>query len=191
MTEKRTRGKSSKVDQLPEPIKNAFIALLRDKKHSQLEILSHVNELIEEAGLPDDYKLSRAGVNRYATGMETVGAKIREAKEVSNQWVAQLGSEPEGEVSKILIEMVRTLAFDQVLKLSESGAAVEPKYIRQLAQGVKDLEDAATKSHKREQEIKKAFAEEKMKEMEDLRGADGMSEQLENKIRDILLGKQS
>lgn len=175
MTEKRTRGKSSKVDQLPEPIKNAFIALLRDKKHSQLEILSHVNELIEEAGLSDDYKLSRAGVNRYATGMETVGAKIREAKEVSNQWVAQLGSEPEGEVSKILIEMVRTLAFDQVLKLSESGEAVEPKYIRQLAQGVKDLEEAATKSHKREQEIKKAFAEEAATKAESIAMAAGMT----------------
>ena len=59
MTDKRTRGKPSKIDQLPEDIKSELIELLRDKSVTQTEVLERVNGLIRDAGLPDDEQLSR------------------------------------------------------------------------------------------------------------------------------------
>lgn len=189
MTDKRTRGKPSKIDQLPDSIKDRLIELLRDPAVTQTSVLAEVNKLIEQAGLPEDEQISRSGLNRYATRMTTVGGRIQEAREVSKQWVDQLGNKPSGEVSKVLIEMVRTLAFDSVLKMSEGDEMVEPKFIKELAIGVEKLEKAASESQKRERDIQQAFAEQKAKEVEELRGEDGMSEQLESKIRNILLGK--
>ncbi|MFA7455586.1 MAG: phage protein Gp27 family protein, partial [Desulfobulbaceae bacterium] len=45
---------------------------------------------------------SKSAVNRYAVRMEEVGAKIREAREVSRMWIGELGSGPAGEVGKLL-----------------------------------------------------------------------------------------
>ncbi|MCV8054309.1 DUF3486 family protein, partial [Escherichia coli] len=45
-------------------------------------------------------------------------------------------------------------------------------------------------SHRREKEIRQAFAEEAANAVsEELRGQDGISEELEQRIRDVLLGK--
>ena len=50
MSDKRTRGKPSKIDQLPDDIKSELIELLRDKSVTQTEVLERVNTLIREAG---------------------------------------------------------------------------------------------------------------------------------------------
>lgn len=155
-----TRGRASKVDLLPDEIRSALHAMLRDKRHTQTDIREAVNELIDEHGLPDELKLSRSGLNRYASNMEQVGSRIREAREVSKQWVAKLGAEPEGDVSRVLVEMVRTLAFDSVIKMSESEKPLEPKFIKELAIGIERLEKAASESQKRELEIRKQIAAE-------------------------------
>lgn len=188
MTDKRTRGKPSKIDQLPEDIKSELIELLRDKSVTQTEVLERVNGLIRDAGLPDDEQLSRSGLNRYATRMATVGSRIQEAREVSKQWVDQLGDKPTGEVSKVLIEMVRTLAFDQVLKLSESGEVVPPKFIKELAIGVEKLEKAASESTKREREIRKAMAEEAAERAESAAKAAGLTTEGAAQIKREILG---
>jgi hypothetical protein len=188
MTDKRTRGKPSKIDQLPEDIKAELVELLRDTSVTQSHVLRQVNKLIEAAGLPDDEKISRSGLNRYATRMTTVGGRIQEAREVSKMWVDQLGSKPTGEVSMVLIEMVRTLAFDQVLSLSESGEPVPPKFIKELAIGVEKLEKAASESTKREKEIRKAMAEEAAQEAADVASAAGMTAEGVEQIKKQILG---
>jgi hypothetical protein len=188
MSDKRTRGKPSKIDQLPDDIKSELIELLRDKSVTQTEVLERVNTLIREAGLPEEEHISRSGLNRYATRMATVGSRIQEAREVSKQWVDQLGGKPTGEVSKVLIEMVRTLAFDQVLKLSESGEAVPPKFIKELAVGVEKLEKAATESTKREKEIRKAMAEEAAERAAEVAKAAGLTADGAAQIKREILG---
>ncbi|WP_416305199.1 DUF3486 family protein [Neptunicella sp. SCSIO 80796] len=188
MTDKRTRGKPSKIDQLPDDIKAELIELLRNPSVTQTQVLDHVNSLIEAAGLPEDEKLSRSGVNRYATRMATVGGKIQEAREVSKMWCDQLGNKPTGEVSKVLIEMVRTLAFDQVLQLSESGEPVPPKFIKELAIGVEKLEKAASESNKREQEIRKAMAQQAAEQAATVAKAAGMTAEGVDKIKREILG---
>lgn len=188
MTDKRTRGKPSKIDQLPEDIKAELIELLRDPSVTQTHVLNQVNKLIAAAGLPADEKLSRSGLNRYATRMTTVGGRIQEAREVSKMWVNQLGSKPTGEVSMVLIEMVRTLAFDQVLQLSESGEPVPPKFIKELAIGVEKLEKAASESTKRQAEIRKEMAQEAAEKAADIASSAGMTAEGVAKIKREILG---
>ena len=187
--EKRTRGRRSKVDLLPSEIKEQLNAMLRDGRLEQTEVLEIVNQKIDKAGLKEA-KLSRSGLNRYAARMEQIGSRIREMREISEVWVSKLGNEPTSDVGKLLQEAVRTLASETSFSLMESGEPVEPKALNQLAMVAQRIEAAAMTSHKREKEIRMAYAEEVADTLSDeLRGQDGMSEQLEDRIRGILLGK--
>lgn len=188
--EKHTRGRASKIDLLPAEIQRELNALLSNKRHTQADIRAAVNELIDKAGLPQDMQLSRSGLNRYAADMETAGAKIREMNAIAEQWTGQIDIEKSGETSKLLIQIVRSLAFDVVLKMQQGDGKIDPKGLKELSMAIEKLEKAATESNKREQEIRRQFAAEAADAVtEELRGQDGMSEELERSIRRILLGK--
>ena len=158
--EKTTRGRRSKIQLLPEDVKQQLDAMLRDGRLQQQDILDLINQRIAHAGLPDDQKLSRSGLNRYASRMEEVGARIRQAREVAEVWTAKLGTAPTSDVGKLLQDMVRTLAFDTSMAMSEGDEPMEPKALSQLALAIQRVEQAAMTSHKREKEIRTAFAEE-------------------------------
>lgn len=183
-----SRGRASKIDLLPKPIQDALHALLRSKKHTQLDIVDAVNDLIEAEGLDDDLKLSRSGLNRYASRMEGVGARIREARAVSEQWINQLGTTPEGDVSKILIEMVRTIAFDSVMKMSAEDEPMHPKLIKDLAIGIEKLEKAASENQKRDFEIRKQMATEAAEAVDTVAREQGLSPETIAMITNKILG---
>ncbi len=188
MSDKRTRGRRSKIDLLPEEIKAELNAMLRDGRLQQQEILDLVNAQIEEAGLTEKAKLSRSGLNRYATRMEEVGAKIRQAREVAEVWTAKLGDAPTSEVGKLLQEVVRTMAFETGMAMSESEEPVPPKALSQLALAIQRVEQAAMASHKREKEIRTAFAEEAANAMEEVAKSQGLTREGVKAIKAQILG---
>ena len=188
MTDKRTRGRPSKIDLLPAIIRDELHRLLRDKRHTQGDIKAAVNELIDEHGLGDDMKLSRTGLNRYASRMEEIGSKIRQSREVAEVWCAKLGDAPTSDVGKLLQEVVRTLAFETSMLMSETGKAAEPKAISQLALAIQRVEQAAMASHKREKEIRAAFATEAADVADKAVKSAGLSAEKAREIKRQILG---
>jgi hypothetical protein len=191
MSDKRTRGRPSKIDLLPSAIRDQLHGLLRDKRHTQEDIRAAVNELIDGHGLGDDMKLSRTGLNRYASRMEGIGSKIRQSREVAEAWCAKLGDAPTSDVGKLLQEVVRTLAFDTGMAMSDmsdKGEVVEPKAISQLALAIQRLEQAAMTSLKREKEIRAAFAAEAADKTEKIVKQAGLTADAAADIRRQILG---
>ncbi|HBC0987579.1 TPA: DUF3486 family protein [Escherichia coli] len=186
--EQRTRGRSSKIDLLPEPVREQLHAMLRDKRHTQEEIREAINELIDSHGLPADMQLSRTGLNRYASRMEAVGAKIRASREMAEVWAAKLGSAPTSDVGKLLMEFVKTLAFETSMSMAEEDEPVTPKALGQLALVAQRLEAAAMASHKREKEIRAAFAAEAAATAEKITKQAGLSAETAADIRKQILG---
>lgn len=191
MVERKKRGKPSKIDLLPEAIKDKLNELLRDGRMTQKDIVDQVNLLIEEAGLNEHNKLSAAGVNRYSTQMETIGADIRQAREMSELWVSKLGNKPTGEVSQLLMEMLRSQFFKLMIKANDDPDEVlDSKTIGNLALSIQRLEKAALLNMEKEKQIRQAFADEMATSVtEELRGENGMSEALETRITELLMGK--
>ena len=111
-SERQTRGRPSKIDLLPDAVREQLHQMLRDKRHTQEEIREAINELINEYNLPEDMQISRTGLNRYASRMETMGSKIRASREMAEIWASKLGSAPTSDVGKLLLEFVKTLAFE-------------------------------------------------------------------------------
>jgi hypothetical protein len=97
--------------------------------------------------------------------MQVVGEKLRQSREVSQMWIAKLGTQPAGQVGVLINEMIRTLIFELMVKLQDKEIEIEDapelaKMIKNLANGVERLERAASENEKREAEIRKQAAAE-------------------------------
>lgn len=149
-----TRGRMSRIDRLDPEIKEELNRLLRAGV-PQTEILDRLRKPLEDSG---EAPLSRSGLNRYATRMETVTSRIRESREVAQAYVARIGEEPTGEVGQLTIEILRTLAFDAAAmpRLDEDGAPIplDPETIGDLALAISRLERAADISRSREAKMR-------------------------------------
>ncbi|EFZ7844868.1 DUF3486 family protein [Escherichia coli] len=183
-----TRGRLSKVDLLPDSIREQLHQMLREKRHTQEEIREAINALIDEHNLPGEMQLSRTGLNRYAIRMEKVGAKIRASREMAEVWAAKLGSAPTSDVGRLLMEFVKTLAFETSMSMAEDDKPVAPKALGQLALVAQRLEAAAMTSHKREKAIRDAFAQEMAEKTEELVRAGGLSGGAADTIKREILG---
>ncbi|EAW3717088.1 DUF3486 family protein [Salmonella enterica] len=188
-----TRGRVKKADLLPDSIRKPLLEMLREKRLTQVQIREEVNRLIEEAGLPAQARLSAAGISRLAAENEAVARDLRELREQSKALVAQLGDKPTGETSSLILELARSMLFRKIRAAASSAEDdndIDIGFIKNAMLAVQRLESAAERSLKREKEIRAAFAEEAANAVSDeLRGQDGMSEILEQRIRDVLLGK--
>ncbi|EJF3499075.1 DUF3486 family protein [Escherichia coli] len=183
-----TRGRLSKVDLLPDSIREQLHQMLREKRHTQEEIREAINALIDEHNLPEEMQLSRTGLNRYAIRMEKVGAKIRASREMAEVWAAKLGSAPTSDVGKLLMEFVKTLAFETSMSMAEDDKPVTPKALGQLALVAQRLEAAAMTSHRREKAIRDAFAQEMAEKTEELVRTGGLSGGAADTIKREILG---
>ena len=145
------KKQQSSIDRLPDDIREQLQALLRDPRVTQLEATGRINAILAEQ---DQTLLSKSAVNRYALRMDKIGARIRQSREVAQMWIGKLGAEPQGEVGKLLNEMVRNLAFEATTEMLDGEAPVEPKMLKDLAIAIERLERAASENSKREQQIR-------------------------------------
>ncbi|EBR1859472.1 DUF3486 family protein [Salmonella enterica] len=191
--DKPTRGRVKKADLLPDSIRKPLLEMLREKRFTQVQIREEINRLIEEAGLPDEMKLSRGAVWRLASENEEVARDLRDLREQTKAMVAELGDKPTGDTTTLILEMTRSLLFRKLRAARrdlEDDGKIDIDLLKNIMLAVQRLEGAAERSMKREKEIRAAFAEEMANAVSDeLRGTDGMSEQLEARIKGVLLGK--
>jgi len=95
---------------------------------------------------------SKSAVNRYALKMSEVGAKIQQSREIADMWIARFGNQPQGKVGALLNELVRNLAFETALHLSEDEEPAHPGLLKDLAQAIEKLERASTINDKRQRD---------------------------------------
>ena len=157
--ERATRGRPSRIEQLPEDIKTKLDELLRSGI-TQKEILDRLEQPLREIG---EEPLSRSGLNRYTTRMEAVGRRIRETRAIADAWTANLGEKPVSNTSAMAIEVLKSLAFRAAARADETDEETEETdsaLIGDLALAIQRLERSANLSVARERELRKAFAAE-------------------------------
>lgn len=160
---KPTRGKMSRIQQLPPAIKSKLDELLLNNV-SQAEIIRRLETPLEQIG---EKPLSAATLNRYATKMERVGVKMRQAREVAEVWTTKFGNS-DSKLSQHIIEVLRTLIFELTLKVAEpqdgdgaDGADAPPlsaDAIARLSLAVQRIERAAKEGAQRERDLRQELA---------------------------------
>ncbi|TMP27193.1 hypothetical protein CWB99_15865 [Pseudoalteromonas rubra] len=191
MSDSVRRGKPSKIDGLPKAVKKRLNEMLRDKQHSQAEILEEINRLILDAGLDEEATISRSGLSRHAQKHEQLAASMRETQAATAALVNELGDAPMGETSKMILELNRTMLFrvsrQQLLKLQENED-VDVGMIKEVMLAIQRLEATATKVHQREKEIRQAFAEEAAAAAEQTAIQAGLTSEGAQQIKNQILG---
>lgn len=150
-------AKTSTIKTLPADILEQLQALLRDPRVTQLDATQRINAILAEQG---QEPVSKSAVNRYAMRMADVGKKLQESRDIAEMWIGKLGSQPAGEVGKLLNEVVRNLAFDAAMHMAEDEKPAQPGAIKELAIAIEKLENAAARNEQREALIRKQEREE-------------------------------
>lgn len=164
----------SSIDQLPTDIREQFFVMLRDPRMTGLAITDRLNELLADGGHDD--RVSKSSVYRKRAAMDRIGQRLKESREVAKAWIGELGAAPQGEVGKLLNEMVRNLAFEATMQMADGDAPIQPKMLRDLAIAIDKLEKATSENVRREEEIRRqerdAAKDEAVKTLESIADAE-------------------
>lgn len=104
----------SKVAQQDPRIREAVDEAIRDGRASTDEIVL----LIKSMG----GDVSRSSVGRYMKNATSQMQRYRDAQEMSKVWVGKLKTDPQGDVGQLLVEMLKTVAFQSLANLNEDDA---------------------------------------------------------------------
>lgn len=173
------RSRKSSIDTLAPAIKTAVNGAIREGRATIDEIVAIINAMGGEA--------SRSAVGRYVQAQNVQLGKYRQAQEIAKVWVEKIGSEPEGDVGRLLIQMLRTVSFNTISNMDE----VDPQDLMFLSKAIKDISSADKTMVDREAAVRKLVAAQVVKAAEEVtktvRQA-GMSAETVDLIRSQILG---
>lgn len=182
-------GRRSSLERMPQEVKDAFYRLVR-AGHTIAEITAKLNELGED--------VSQSAVGRAVKGARAQMRQYREAQEVAGAWVAQLNENPGGDVSALLAEMLKTVAFQTIANLGDGsdaplgkdGKPQGPKAmdVMLLAKAIRDLEASTKASLERRERIERQALERQAKAAEKVARKQGMSAEHWAQLRAQFLG---
>jgi len=184
--------KSSIETELEDDDRKALDQLIMDGKLT----LDRIVKWLDEKG----YGISRSAVGRHAKKVESVGAKLRQSRVMTEALVTELGPDiSEGKQGRVLVEVLRTLTFDLMSgRMSDDSDTDEfdTKDVANLAKALKDLASANKIDFDRELKIreeaeKKAKVEAAARVKEVIKGqkGKGITEETKNAIIDGILGR--
>lgn len=103
---KRKPSRPSSITQLDPQVKEAVDAAVREGRASIDQIVELIKSLGGEA--------SRSAVGRYVKTANERMEEYRQAQQMAAVWMDKIGKEPEGDVGRMLLEMLRMLAFKSI-----------------------------------------------------------------------------
>jgi hypothetical protein len=180
-------ARKSSIEKLPTDVRTHIEKRMRENRLT-------LDELIDDlrSHFPADEKPSRSSLGRYKQSFDTLTARMREQDAMARMLVEELGENPDEKAGALLVQSITTLAT-QAAFTAQEGEDIDVKDIGRLARAAKDIMHTRKLTREERHQIRKDAQEELLKEqetrLEEMRGTDGMSEQLENRIRNILLGK--
>ena len=164
---------------------NFFERLMREDNRTLDEMLAEIKKKF-----PDEKTPSRSSLGRYRQSFDEMAGRMRDIQAASQALVSEFGEDVDDKAGALLSQAVTTLVTAMAMEANSEGAEISIKDAGQLARASKTVMETRTLSIKERKAIRQAYAEEAANAVtEELRGQDGMSEELENKIRGILLGK--
>ena len=100
---------------------------------------------------------SRSSVGRHVAATREKMERYNQAREMARAWGAHMKEQPDGDVGRLLSEMLRTVAWQQIGTM-DTDAGVDSSEIMVLARALKDLASADKLAMERELRIRKEVA---------------------------------
>jgi hypothetical protein len=126
-TVKRKPSRPSSITQLDPKIKAAVDTAVREGRTTIDQIVELIDALGGEA--------SRSAVGRYVKSETERMAEYREAQQRAQVWMAEIGKDPQGDVGRLNLEMLRLLAYKGIRDTENAS----PKDLMFLGAAVKSF----------------------------------------------------
>ncbi len=189
-------GRKPSIDRLQPEVRARIQKHLRDNRLTLDELIADLQAefpaLASTGALP-----SRSAVHRYSQGVKEIVAHEREMTVAAEALVAELGDNFDAKSGALLAQAVTTLAGRRAMQAIEAvnnGAVMDISDVLDLARAAKTAQETRSLSLKERRSVAEEAQRKLLAEQEDrlqeARGSDGMSEQMEARIRRILLGKE-
>lgn len=176
-------ARKSSIQQLDPRLREAIDGLIRDGRHTLDDIVEHLAKL--NGG---EAPVSRSALGRYAQRAEEQMRRYREAREVAKVWVDKFENEPDGDVARLLPEMLRSVAFQTLGSLGDRKESAEAQEVMFLAKAMKDLASADVLTTQRILKIREETAKKAAVEAVKTAKAQGLSDEAAELIRQKILG---
>ena len=162
--------KRSKALRLPRDLREEIERMWREGRFTLDDLMEFVRSKGADAGSTPE-GISRSGLHRYLRNFEQTAKRLREAQEVAGAVVGKLIDEPRGDVGRLLQELLKTIAFQQLSGIEEAGAEVKPADLMFLAKALQSVESAGKVSAEREQKIRAMVREQLERKVDEMKAA--------------------
>lgn len=169
-------ARQSTIKRMDPRIREAVDAAIRDGRATIDDIVAIIH------GLGGD--VSRSTVGRYKQRAETQMQKYREAQEVAKVWIGKLQQEPDGDVGRLLSEMLRTVAFQSIGDLDSAT----PQDIMFLGKALQSLAGADKITAERILKVRAEALKQATIEVQKVAVQTGLSDETAELIRKKILG---
>lgn len=143
---KRKASRPSSINQLDPAVKEAVDKAVREGRATIDQILQLIDSMGGEA--------SRSAVGRYVKNARERLEDYRQASQIAAVWVDKLGKEPEGDIGRMLLEMLRVVAFKSIGDIDQAS----PEDLMFLGKALKDIAGADKLVVDREINLRKLIA---------------------------------
>ncbi len=140
----------STVRRLPPEIRSQIDAMIRDGRATIDELVDYLQEQGQE--------ISRSAMGRYKQDMEISLKRLREAREMAAYWVAKLGEDQQGDIGRLVQELLKNVALRATMGMDDGDKAAKSTDIMRLAKAIKDLESSGKLSLERELRVRQETA---------------------------------
>lgn len=181
-------GQKSSIDRLPEAVRTAIQDEINAGRLTLDEILDRIRDEFGDEHLP-----SRSALGRYRKRFEEQVADLKESRELASIYADRLGRDPNSDVGKFTLEILRTLAYRagaDMLDFSKEGT-LEPKQMAHLARMMKYIEDAGRLSTEREAKLRAAAREQAAEAAQEVARGQGLPDDVVDQIYHQVLGVET
>lgn len=169
-------ARKSSIQELDPRIREAVDQAIREGRATIDDIVALIAQLGGE--------VSRSAVGRYKQRAENQMQKYREAQEVAKVWIGKLQADPEGDIGRLLAEMLRTVAFQSIGDME----AASPMDMMLLAKALKDMAGADKLTAERILKVRQDAAREAAEKVSAVGKAKGLSAETVAELRREILG---
>ena len=181
-------ARKSSISRLKPDVRAHIERRLREGRLTLDELIQDLQQAFPAAEHP-----SRSALGRYSQTFSQLVANMRQQDEMARLLVAELGENPDEKAGALMVQAVTALTTSAAMTMQAAGAETDIEGVQKLAKAARDAMAARKVSREERVQIERMAREKQLAEqtarLEEMRGSDGMSEQLESRIRSILLGK--
>lgn len=167
-------GRKSSIEDLPPEVKALVDAQIRAGTYT----VDGLVVIIKDAG----EERSRSAVGRYVKNKKQTMELYDQAQDMAKSLALQFKEDPDGNVARMLGQVLRGITFSTMQTLAEDGGKVKPNELMLLSAAIKNLAGADKITLDQVQRIQKLAKEEAAADVAKVAKRSGISQEIVDKM---------